>query len=77
MKHKSTYKYQRIRDIREDKDFTQLDIANQLNLYLNTYRRYETGEKTIPVNILKKLSKFYKVSMDYLTEIEEEIITKE
>lgn len=77
MKHKSTYKYQRIRDMREDKDFTQLDIANQLNLYLNTYRRYETGEKTIPVNILKKLSKFYKVSMDYLTEIEEEIITKE
>lgn len=77
MKHKSTYKYQRIRDIREDKDLTQKDIAEQLNLYLNTYRRYETGEKTIPVNILKKLSKFYKVSMDYLTEIEEEIITKE
>lgn len=77
MKHKSTYKYQRIRDVREDRDLTQKDIAEQLNLYLNTYRRYETGEKTIPVNILKKLSKFYKVSMDYLTEIEEEIITKE
>lgn len=77
MKHKSTYKYQRIRDVREDRDLTQKDIAEQLNLYLNTYRRYETGEKTIPVNILKKLSKFYKVSIDYLTEIEEEIITKE
>ncbi len=70
---KSTYKYQRIRDIREDKDLTQQDIADYLNLYLNTYRRYETGEQTIPINLLKKLSKFYKVSIDYLTEIEEEI----
>lgn len=73
MKKKPTYKYQRIRDIREDKDLTQQNIADYLNLYLNQYRRYENGETTIPVNILKKLSKFYKVSMEYLTEIEEEI----
>ncbi len=70
---KSTYKYQRIRDTREDKDLSQKDIADYLNLYLNQYRRYETGETTIPINIIKKLSKFYKVSIDYLTEIEEEI----
>ncbi|MCI9111538.1 MAG: helix-turn-helix transcriptional regulator [Eubacterium sp.] len=70
---KSTYKYQRIRDTREDKDLTQQQIADYLNLYLNTYRRYETGEQTIPVNYLKKLSKLFKVSMDYLTEFEEEI----
>lgn len=74
MKRKSTYKYQRIRDIREDRDITQQEIADYLNLYLNTYRRYETGEQTIPINILKKLSKFYKTSIDYLTELEEEII---
>ncbi|WP_288312296.1 helix-turn-helix domain-containing protein [uncultured Eubacterium sp.] len=73
MQKRPTYKYQRIRDIREDKDLTQQSIADFLNLYLNQYRRYENGETTIPVNILKKLSKFYKVSMDYLTEIEEEI----
>lgn len=73
MQKKPTYKYQRIRDIREDKDLTQQNIADYLNLYLNQYRRYENGETTIPVNILKKLSKFYKVSMEYLTEIEEEI----
>lgn len=73
MKKRPTYRYQRIRDTREDKDLTQQDIANYLNLYLNTYRRYETGEQTIPVNLLKKLSKLYKVSMDYLTEFEEEI----
>lgn len=73
MQKKPKYKYQRIRDIREDKDLTQQNIADYLNLYLNQYRRYENGETTIPVNILKKLSKFYKVSMEYLTEIEEEI----
>lgn len=50
---KATYKYQRIRDTREDKDLTQQEIADFLNLYLNTYRRYETGEQTIPVNYLK------------------------
>ncbi|MCM1286426.1 MAG: helix-turn-helix domain-containing protein [Acetobacter sp.] len=72
---KPTYKYQRLRDIREDKDLTQKEIADYLNLYLNTYRRYETGEQTIPVNLLKKLSVFYNMSMDYLTEIEEEIIS--
>ncbi len=70
---KATYKYQRIRDTREDKDLTQQEIADFLNLYLNTYRRYETGEQTIPVNYLKKLSKLFKVSMDYLTEFEEKI----
>lgn len=73
MQKRSTYKYQRIRDIREDKDLTQQNIADYLNLYLNQYRRYESGETTIPVNVLKQISKLYKVSMDYLTEIEEEI----
>lgn len=70
---KKTYKYQRIRDIREDKDLTQQNIADYLDLYLTTYRRYESGEQTIPINIVKRLSEFYKVSMDYLTEMEEEI----
>lgn len=68
---KETYKYQRIRDTREDKELTQQAVADYLNLYLTTYRRYETGEQTIPVNILKKLSKLFQVSMDYLTEFEE------
>lgn len=73
MQKRPTYKYQRIRDLREDNDYSQEYIANYLNLYLNTYRRYETGQTTIPVNLLKNLSKLYNVSMDYLTEIEEEI----
>ena len=70
---KATYRYQRIRDLREDKDLTQQQIADYLNLYLNTYRRYETGQQTIPINLVKRLSAVYGVSIDYLTDIEEEI----
>ncbi len=55
---KETYKYQRIRDIREDKELVQQYVANYLDLYLTTYRRYETGEQTIPVNILKNLQNY-------------------
>ena len=74
MQKKPTFRYQRIRDIREDNGYLQQDIADMLGLYLNTYRRYETGERTIPVNLLRKLSKIYNVSLDYLTEIEEETL---
>lgn len=70
---KIIYKYQRVRDLREDRDLTQQQVADYLDLYLNTYRRYETGQNTIPINLMKKLSVLYNVSMDYLTEIEEEI----
>ncbi len=55
---KETYKYQRIRDIREDKELAQQYVADYLGLYLTTYRRYETGEQTIPVNILKNLQNY-------------------
>lgn len=55
---KETYKYQRIRDIREDKELVQQYVADYLDLYLTTYRRYETGEQTIPVNILKNLQNY-------------------
>lgn len=55
---KETYKYQRIRDIREDKELAQQYVADYLDLYLTTYRRYETVEQTIPVNILKNLQNY-------------------
>lgn len=60
------YKYERIRDIREDKDLTQQDIANILGLHLTTYRRYETGEQEIPTHILKQLCEIYNISADYM-----------
>lgn len=58
--------YKRIRDIREDNDKTQQDIANIINVGLTTYRRWETGERTIPTNYIVILALYYKVSVDYL-----------
>lgn len=56
----------RIRDLREDKDFTQTYIANILGITQQTYSRYETGEITIDIFNLVKLAKFYNTSTDYL-----------
>ncbi len=60
------YEYPRIRDLREDKDKTQEDIAKFLNVYTTTYQRWERGDTEIPVHILIKLSKYYGVTTDYL-----------
>lgn len=56
----------RIRDLREDSDLTQKDLAKLLGCTQQTYSRYETGEITIDINSLIKLAKFYKTSLDYL-----------
>ncbi|HIZ10812.1 MAG TPA: helix-turn-helix domain-containing protein [Candidatus Eubacterium faecavium] len=61
--------YQRVRDYREDHEYTQEEIAEQLGLYVTQYRRYETGETEIPVHILIKLKELYKTTLDDLTEI--------
>lgn len=58
--------YQRIRDLREDHDKTQKDIAELLNMQLTVYRRYETGEREIPLWAAIKLADYYKVTLDYL-----------
>jgi transcriptional regulator with XRE-family HTH domain len=63
------YIYQRVRDLREDKDLTQQEIANYLNEHLTTYRRWENGESELPIHIALKLCKFYKTDMNYLTSI--------
>ena len=56
----------RIRELREDRDFKQKEIAKILNCTQQTYSRYETGEITIDIYSLIKLSEFYNVSIDYL-----------
>lgn len=58
--------YRRIRDLREDRDKTQRDIAEMLNMQLTVYRRYETGEREIPLWAAIKLADYYNVSLDYL-----------
>jgi len=59
-------KYQRIRDLREDRDLTQKEIAQHLNIKQNTYSRYETNDRDIPLDIMDQLAAFYNTSVDYL-----------
>ena len=58
--------YRRVRDLREDKDLTQKDIANLLTMQLTVYQRYERGERELPLWAAIKLADYYKVTLDYL-----------
>ncbi|MBE7000694.1 MAG: helix-turn-helix transcriptional regulator [Ruminococcaceae bacterium] len=58
--------YQRIRDLREDKDMTQKQLATILNCSQRIYSNYERGDVDIPTEILIKLADFHNVSIDYL-----------
>ena len=61
------WKYQRIRDIREDNDKTQADIAQLLGVSRQQYGRWENGMQQIPLNHLITLAKYYNISLDYLS----------
>ena len=56
----------RLRDLREDRDLKQKDIAQYLQIHQTTYSDYELGALNIPVSALHKLADFYGVSIDYL-----------
>ena len=58
--------YSRLRDLREDKDLNQTQIAQMLGMSQTGYSKYETGENDIPTSILIKLARFYNTSIDYL-----------
>ena len=58
--------YRRIRDLREDNDKTQKELAKELNCSQQVYSNYELGQRDIPTDILIKLSKYYGVSVDYI-----------
>lgn len=58
--------YQNIKNLREDADLTQHQIAQLLNISQTTYSRYESGKLDIPSLSLIKLASFYKTSVDYL-----------
>lgn len=58
--------YPRIRDLREDKDMSQKELAKTIGMSQTGYSKYETGENDIPTNILIKLAEFYNTSVDYL-----------
>lgn len=58
--------YQRIRDLREDRDLKQRQVAEFLNCSQQVYSNYELGQRDIPTDVLIRLSDFYGVSVDYL-----------
>lgn len=58
--------YRRIRDLREDKDLNQTQVAKMLGMSQTGYSKYETGENDIPTYVLIKLADFYGTSVDYL-----------
>jgi len=58
--------FQRIRDLREDADKTQVEIAQYLNMNRSVYRRYENGSREIPVWAVIKLAKYYNTTTDYI-----------
>ncbi len=56
----------RIKDLREDRDITQKEIATYLHVKQNTYSQYENGQRQLPIECLIALAKFYGVSTDYI-----------
>lgn len=60
------YFYQRLRDLREDKDIPQKVIAEMLSITIQQYSLYERGDREIPFHHVITLAKFYDVSIDYI-----------
>lgn len=61
------YYYQRIRDMREDSDMSQQQVADLLNITRQQYQLYESGKREMPMHLFMKLAEHYNVSLDYLS----------
>ena len=62
----------RIKDLREDADITQKQLAEYLNIRQNTYSQYENGQRQIPIDSLIKLANYFCTSVDYILELTDE-----
>lgn len=62
-------KFKRIKDLREDNDKLQKEIAQILGISQQYYSEYESGKRTIPINHLITLAKYYNTSIDYIVEL--------
>ncbi|MBO7695312.1 MAG: helix-turn-helix transcriptional regulator [Methanobrevibacter sp.] len=60
------YKYHKIRDLREDNDYTQSYCAERLYVSKNSYIRYENGERIPPIDFMERVADLYNVTLDYL-----------
>lgn len=58
--------YQRLRDLREDKDLSQRQLVEILNMHKTTYANYEQGLREIPFELVIRLARLYNVSIDYI-----------
>ena len=56
----------RIKELREDNDLTQRQLAEYLHIRQNTYSQYENGQRQIPIDALIAIAKFYNTSTDYI-----------
>ena len=61
----------KLKELREENNVSQKEIAEHLNIKQNTYSQYETGKRQLPIDVLIKLAKFYKVSTDYILGLED------
>ena len=61
--------FKRIRDMREDRDLTQAQLAGFLKIHQTTYSDYEIGNLNVPIDVFIKLAEFYNTSIDYLAGI--------
>ena len=59
----------RIKDLREDRDLTQKELAEILHIKQNTYSQYENGQRQIPIDALIALARYYDTSVDYILEL--------
>ena len=66
------YYYRRLRDLREDSDKSQKEIAEYLEISQVQYHRYESGKREIPYHLVIKLADYYNVSVDYISELSDE-----
>ena len=62
----------RIKELREDRDLTQHNVASYLNVAQNSYSNYENGNRDIPLALLVQLSRFYEVNLEYLLGLTDE-----
>ena len=61
----------KLKELREENNIKQIELANMLNIRQNTYSQYESGKRQLPIEILIKLAKFYKVTTDYILGLED------
>ncbi|MEE1223645.1 MAG: helix-turn-helix transcriptional regulator [Clostridia bacterium] len=62
----------RLKELREDNDLKQKELAEYLHIKQNTYSQYENGQRQLPIDILIKLAKYYSVSTDYILGLSKE-----